>query len=171
MNKTTAVAYRARARLSAAFQASPRFLRAALGADEGSMPRRGQYGLNVVSLPAQRLVPPPELNEAEREVFTAVVGATDPKHFRESDLPLLVSYVAAVVTEREALDHLRREGWVTAAGRPSGWVVIKEKSHREMISLSLRLRLSPQGRSRVTPKPARVSAYEKLELEERNDDD
>jgi phage terminase small subunit len=117
------------------------------------------------------LRPPPDLTPAEKEVFTAIVGAVDAKHFTPSDLPLLVSYATAIVTEREAVDHLRREGWVTPAGKASPWLVVKEKSHREMIALSLRLRLSPQGRGRLQVKPDRISAYERLELLEGDDDD
>jgi hypothetical protein len=127
--------------------------------------------LNIVPLPSQRLRPPPELNAAEKEVFVAIVGAVDAKHFVASDLPLLASYASAVVTEREALDHLRREGWVTPANKPNAWLYVKEKASREMFALSLRLRLSPQGRGRAKVRDERISAYERMELEEQNDDD
>jgi phage terminase small subunit len=37
-------------------------------------------------------------------------------------------------------------------GKPNPWLVSKEKAHREMVALSLRLRLSPQGRAQHAPK-------------------
>ena len=50
-------------------------------------------------------------------------------------------------------------------------VAVAEKAHRSMMMLSLRLRLSPQGRGRVKPKPDRLSVYERMALEENEDDD
>jgi phage terminase small subunit len=103
------------------------------------------------------LRPPPDLTEAEKQVFTSIVAAVDQTHFQPSDLPLIASYATAIVAEREAVEHLRREGWVVA-GRPSPWLSVKKESHREVIALSLRLRLSPQGRGRTKVRADKISA-------------
>ena len=49
-----------------------------------------------------RLKPPPHLNDDERSLFDELVGACDPRHFVESDLPLLASYVQATLIPRDA---------------------------------------------------------------------
>lgn len=98
--------------------------------------------LNVTRL---RLIPPPTLRAPVRAVFEALVGAVDARHFTRSDLPLLVEYATACVLAREADEAMAREG-VVVAGRASPWLVVQEKSHRAMASLSLRLRLAPQSR-------------------------
>jgi phage terminase small subunit len=121
-------------------------------------------------MPSQRLRPPPELNATETEVFLSIVGSLDAGHFRPSDTPLLASYATSVVTEREAVAHLKSEGHVVN-GRANAWLIVKEKAHREMIALSLRLRLSPQGRGRPLVRKDRISAYEKLMLADQASDD
>jgi phage terminase small subunit len=126
---------------------------------------------NIIPLPggAQRLRPPPHLTEAEKEAFIAVVGSVDKKYFQASDLPLVASYAVSIVQEQEAVRHLHAEGYVVN-GKPSPWIVIAEKAHRSMVALSLRLRLSPQGRGRPKVKPDRLSYYEQMRLEENEDD-
>jgi len=91
-----------------------------------------------------RLNPPANLSDAERGVFVDLVNACDPDHFRVSDLPLLVRYVEAVVLAEQAAQELRCGAVVD--GRPSPWIIIQEKAVRAMVSLSMRLRLSPQSR-------------------------
>jgi P27 family predicted phage terminase small subunit len=128
---------------------------------------------NVVSITGKqrRLRPPDHLSGAEREIFADLVGACDPEAFRPTDLPLLSSYATAIAQERDAVAHLQREGYVIA-GRPSPWIIIKEKAHREMVALSMRLRLSPQGRNhRKEIKPDNLSAYERMRLEGDDEDD
>ena len=84
-----------------------------------------------------RLKPPPHLNDDERLLFDELVGACDPRHFVESDLPLLASYVQATLIARDA------------AHAPSK-IVLWEKAVRMQATLATRLRLSPQGR--IDPK-------------------
>ena len=84
-----------------------------------------------------RLKPPPHLNDDERSLFDELVGACDPRHFVESDLPLLASYVQATLIARDA------------AHAPSK-IVLWEKAVRMQATLATRLRLSPQ--SRIDPK-------------------
>ena len=130
-----------------------------------------QPGLSVIQGNPKLLRPPPDLTEAEKQTFIDLVASVDAKHFLPSDLPLLASYCVAICQERMAHQHLRTEGHVIA-GRPSPWIVVQEKAHRQMAALSMRLRLSPQGRARRPPvKASRLSAYERLELEEGNDED
>jgi phage terminase small subunit len=118
----------------------------------------------------QRLRPPDDLSPAEKEIFADIVGAVDPKHFAPSDVTLLASYSVAINQEREASHHLRAEGYIVD-GKPSPWIVVQEKSYRMVLGLSMRLRLAPQSRTRTKVKGDRISAYERMELEEGNDDD
>jgi phage terminase small subunit len=126
--------------------------------------------LRLIQGSPQRLRPPDDLSPAERQIFTDIVSAVDPRHFAPSDLPLLVSYVAAIDQERTAHRHLCAEGCIIK-GRPSPWVVVQEKSHRMMTALSMRLRLAPQSRVHTKVRSDHVSAYERLELEEGGDSD
>jgi|SRR5262245_13048853 len=128
----------------------------------------------VVSISGQphRLRPPDNLSPAEREVFIDLVSSCRPESFIPSDMPLLASYATAITQEREAVEHLRREGYVVN-GKPSPWVTIQEKAHRQMAALSLRLRLSPQGRRKqaeVKASPA-LSVYERMALEDKDEGD
>jgi phage terminase small subunit len=124
--------------------------------------------LRVIQGDPQRLRPPDDLSPAEKEIFADIVGAVDPRHFAASDLPLLASYCVAINQGRTADCHLRAEGHVID-GKASPWIVVQEKSHRMMTALSMRLRLAPQSRTRTKVRPDRVSAYERLELEEGDD--
>jgi phage terminase small subunit len=124
----------------------------------------------VIQGSPQRLCPPDDLTPAEKEIFADIVGAVDPRHFVASDLPLLASYAVAICQEREASHRLRTEGYIID-GKPSRWVVVQEKSHRMMAALSMRLRLAPQSRTRTKVRADNISAYERMELEEGNDDD
>jgi len=74
------------------------------------------------------------LNATERTAFDALIGACDPKHFRKSDLPLLISLVQATLLAHEL-------------GRDSDKVVEWEKATRVQMALATRLRLTPQARS------------------------
>jgi len=130
--------------------------------------------LSVVPRPdgsPERLKPPSNLTPAEREAFISVVSACDRRHFLPSDLPLVAAYARAIVSDELAAKVLREEGQVVK-GKPNAWLVVKEKAHREMISLSLRLRLSPQGRAQHPPKPAaNLSYYERMAMERRDGED
>jgi phage terminase small subunit len=89
--------------------------------------------------------PPATLSEAECELFVAIVSGCDAGHFREPDLPLLSRYCEAAVLAEQAALELRNGAIVD--GKPSPWIVIQEKCVRAMVSLSMRLRLSPQSRT------------------------
>jgi phage terminase small subunit len=125
--------------------------------------------LRVIQGEPQRLRPPDDLSPAEKAIFADIVGAVDPRHFAQSDATLLASYCVAIGQEREASRHLRAEGHVID-GKASPWIVVQEKSYRMVLGLSMRLRLAPQSRVHTKVRSDRVSAYERLELEEGDDD-
>jgi hypothetical protein len=131
------------------------------------MPRRSAAELAVVR-PASsfnRLRPPAELGEGERDIWTKIVLACDPQHFQASDAPLLVRYCQNVVLAGRAAAALTAEGPVVG-GRPSPWLVVAEKCDRALVALSMRLRISPQARLRretTAPKGAPASIYETMD--------
>jgi hypothetical protein len=89
--------------------------------------------LNVDGSPP-KLEPPPNLSDDERTLFTELIDATDTRHFRPTDLPLLVSYIQASLLAR------------STAHSPSK-VATWEKAVRVQAALASRLRLSPQSRT------------------------
>jgi phage terminase small subunit len=111
--------------------------------------RKSAATLSVTNIDDQQtILPPAFLSEPERELFASIVGGCDPDHFRQTDLPLLSRYCeAAILAEQAALEL--RNGAI-ADGRASPWITIQEKCVRALVSLSMRLRLSPQ--SRLDPK-------------------
>jgi hypothetical protein len=94
--------------------------------------------------PATRLEPPRSLSVAERKAFRDLVAAVVPEHFVHCDLPLVCAYVRATALEERAAVQLRK------TPTDSKWLAVWEKSQRALVSLSLRLRLSPQARVRNT---------------------
>jgi len=113
------------------------------------MKQRGRISaaaLSAIAVDDQstRPSPPASLSEAERELFVAIVAGCDAGHFRQPDLPLLSRYCEAAVLAEQAALELRNGAVVD--GKPSPWIVIQEKCVRAMVSLSMRLRLSPQSR-------------------------
>jgi len=115
------------------------------------MPRKSSAALAIPAVDGQppRLEPPAFLSPDEREIFLDLVRSTPRTHFRASDMPLLARYVEACALAGQAAHELRTHGALNEEGRPSGWIVIQEKAVRAMTALSLRLRLSPQGRISV----------------------
>ena len=117
------------------------------------MKQRGRISaaaLSAITIEVQATCPPPPatLSEPERELFIAIMSGSATDHFRQTDLPLLSRYCEAAILAEQAALELRKGAVVN--GKPSPWIVVQEKSVRAMVSLSMRLRLSPQ--SRVDPK-------------------
>jgi hypothetical protein len=75
-------------------------------------------------------------------------------HFQQSDLPLLCRYVEASILAERAAEQLREAPVVD--GKPSPWLVVQEKSLRTLTALSMRLRLSPQARSKGHSLPVKA---------------
>jgi phage terminase small subunit len=106
--------------------------------------------------PTSAPVEPGGLSEREARIFRDLVAASDAAHFVESDIPLLTSYCQAVALHEQAVQALRKQGAVTAAGRASAWLTVLEKCQRAMIGLSMRLRLSPQARRERAQLPKKL---------------
>jgi hypothetical protein len=93
----------------------------------------------------RRLEPPTDLRADERALFAQLVNACSPRHFVESDLPLLISFCQATLLARNSYPK-----------RLADW----ERAVRIQALLATRLRLSVQ--SRVDPKTiARAAAKER----------
>jgi hypothetical protein len=87
-------------------------------------------------------------------------------------MPLLAAYARAIVADEDAARQLREHGSVLS-GKPSPWIVVKAAAHKEIIALSLRLRLSPQGRAQHPPKPEApaMSYFERARMEREDETD
>jgi hypothetical protein len=129
------------------------------------MPRQSAASLSfpgVAGVP-DRLKPPSDLGPDERAVFLDLVTSNKPEHFKPSDSALLCAYTRAVVLERRSAAEL-------AAGDDKA-VVRWNAATKAMVSLSMRLRLSPQSRASNTPtRPGSkverpLSVYERMSLE------
>ena len=125
------------------------------------MKQRGRMSAAAMSMMGvdgkqARPSPPAGLSEPEREMFASIVAGCDANHFRQTDLPLLSRYCEAAILAEQAALELRNGAVLN--GKPSPWIVVQEKCVRAMVSLSMRLRLSPQ--SRIDPKTlARQQPY------------
>jgi phage terminase small subunit len=91
-----------------------------------------------------RLQPPDHLSVDEQRRFADIVAACDARHFRPSDATLLSRYVEADALAERAAKELRKHPVV--GGKPSAWLAVQEKNVRALVSLAMRLRLSPQSR-------------------------
>jgi phage terminase small subunit len=118
----------------------------------------------IASLP-KRLKPPATLSALACKEFTRIVAAEPAAHFKESDLALLVQYCEAVAMAERAVQELQHKD------APSRSLMLWEKSTRAMVALSMRLRLSPQSRAPNAPKREKLSAYEKMALEGKDEED
>ena len=85
--------------------------------------------VQVVDGSRPRLNPPPDLSNAERALFVELIGACNPNHFVESDMPLLVSYIQSTLLSRGAAAGL--------ADDPSK-IIIWEKATRMQATLATR---------------------------------
>ncbi len=142
------------------------------------MPRQSSAALSTLTAfnpagTAARLSPPAELSESERRAFLDIVLATKSSHFEVSDLPLLCAYVRAVLVERQAATELARAPVID--GDVSPWLRVHSAAIKNMLGLSMRLRLSPQARAPNNPTrkaaTSAVSYYERMNLEgERRED-
>ncbi len=92
-----------------------------------------QLSINVSGTPP-RLTAPSGLNAKERELFKELVSASEPDHFRETDIPLLVSLAQATLLAHKL-------------GRNPNQVVGWEKACRVQAMLATKLRMTPQSRT------------------------
>jgi hypothetical protein len=110
------------------------------------------------------LRPPEGLSEAEIALFLDLVGSCRAEQFQPSDRPLLEQYVRATVAERSSFRRIHELGPATDEAKP--WLAAWRDWHRATFNLSLRLRLSPQGRQQHPPKVVsdqpQLSVYERM---------
>jgi phage terminase small subunit len=120
----------------------------------------------------RRLRPPDSLGELEKRVFVDLVSQCPLEQFTTSDLPLICRWCELTVMAERAACELAAAGPVTADGKRSPWWAIHREATKGLVMLAMRLRLSPQSRSRKAPKTqaARLSAYEKMALAEDDDE-
>jgi hypothetical protein len=118
------------------------------------MPRKSSAALAVLTprRPRAQLAPSRDAPAAVKAIFAEIVSMVPADHFKPSDWPLLEEYATAISWARRAAEALDREGPFDASGRPSGWLLVQEKSVRAVVALAARLRLSPQHR--MEPKVA-----------------
>ena len=95
-----------------------------------------------------RLQPPDHLSPDERRRFVDIVANCDARHFRPSDMTLLVRFIEADSLAERAAKELRENPVID--GRLSPWLAVQEKSVRALVSLSVRLRLGPLSRIDAT---------------------
>lgn len=132
--------------------------------------RKSAASFEVISVDGSpdRLEPPDHLSADERRRFVDIIANTNPRHFRHSDLPLLCRFVEADALAERSAQELRKNA-VLKNGKPNPWLAVQEKNVRALVSLSMRLRLSPQSRidsqALGRQQPARPSAYDTMEWE------
>jgi hypothetical protein len=96
--------------------------------------RKSSASLVVVATGAPpRLAPPADLSDDEKALFLELVNACSPKHFVESDKPLLISFIQATILARASAGKAMLIGT---------W----EKAVKVQALLATRLRLAPQAR-------------------------
>jgi hypothetical protein len=103
----------------------------------------------------RRLSPPASLDQVEREHFLALVANSPADQFRASDLPLLTRWAELSAMAERAAGELRARDLVTTDNTVSPWFAIHERATKGLVALSMRLRISPQGRnptSRISKK-------------------
>jgi uncharacterized protein (TIGR03382 family) len=91
------------------------------------------FALNVPESEPPRIVAPAGLSTKERALFNQTVAGCSATHFRQSDAPMLVAFVGAVLLSR----RLARD-----ASRVAEW----EKVTRTMAMLATKLRMTPMSR-------------------------
>jgi hypothetical protein len=139
------------------------------------MPRRSPSALALLSVTGEgpRLTPPPGLSEAEKKIFADVVLSVPPAHFQVSDGPLVAAYCRAAALEQLAAGELALLGYV-GSKETAQWASLLAQATKSMLSLSIRLRLSPQGRkpsAAVQPAGRRMSVYDEMNLLEQGRDE
>jgi len=141
------------------------------------MPRRSYADLSLVRPRVDgqpsRLQPPGHLTGRERAMFCDLVNAADPRHFRPTDMPLLLAYCQQCCVNEEAFEMMSRTGGpILQDGSTNPWLAAQTRAIRSMTVLATRLRLSPQSRmnqkqtSRSGPLP---SYYEQIGNEDDDD--
>ena len=112
------------------------------------MPRQAVAALSILPGAEGRpgyLRPRADAPASLRQIIFDLIRSQKPEHFRAGDEHLLEQYAQAIWLGRKAYAKLEKDGPVIG-GKASPWIVVLEKSHRSVVSLSGRLRLAPQMR-------------------------
>jgi phage terminase small subunit len=122
-----------------------------------------------------RLRPPGHLGEQQKRAFIDLVTTCPRSQFVAADIPLLCRWAELIVMAEKAVLEMQREGMVVDGQhgpKVSPWFAIHRDATRELRALSQRLQLGPRGRAPKAPKTtaARVSYYERMDLEGDSDD-
>jgi phage terminase small subunit len=81
-----------------------------------------------------------------KKLFTEIVASVDRTHWQTADSYLVESYCRAILLERQAYAMIELEGAIVGP-RVSHWLTVAEKACKQIVALSMRLRLSPQSRN------------------------
>ena len=111
------------------------------------MPRKSQSSLAIVPFPSTPKPPSPreKASTTVKAILREIVDSAPPKQFAQSDAPLIEALAQAIANSHVAQAQIEKYGLVHGL-KPSPWTLTLEKSHKVIIALSLRLRLSPQSR-------------------------
>ena len=120
-------------------------------------------------MPVERLQPPPHLGHAATRIFRSLVASVPAAQFKPSDLSLVCRWCEWTAIADRAAAEIATGELVDEHGRPSPWIAIAERASKQLVALSLRLRLGPQSRANKAPKteaPGQQSYYERMAAEE-----
>jgi phage terminase small subunit len=106
----------------------------------GATPSAEELNLTVIDVQAQRLKPPPYLKKEEKAIWEHLVGHSHPRHFKESDAPLLSLYCTSIHLAKFYAAAIGDEG--DDGRNHKNWT----ENARLAASLATRLRLSPSSR-------------------------
>jgi hypothetical protein len=96
--------------------------------------------------PKTSIAPPADIPSSISELMSEIFASQPADHWRSGDEHLVEQYSQAILTCREAHQHLRSEGHVLASGKANPWLLVWEKFNRASVALAARLRLAPQQR-------------------------
>ena len=122
-------------------------------------------------VPVERLKPPDHLGPAATRIFRDLVARVPAGQFKPSDLSLVCRWCEWTAIADRAGAEMATSDLVTPDGQPSPWIAIAERASKQLVALSLRLRLGPQSRANKAPKteaPGQQSYYERMIEEERD---
>ena len=125
-------------------------------------------------MPDERLEAPPHLGHAATRIFRSLVASVPAAQFKPSDLSLVCRWCEWTAIADRAAAEIATGELVDEHGRPSPWIAIAERASKQLVALSLRLRLGPQSRASKAPKteaPGQQSYYERMAAEGNEDGD
>ena len=125
--------------------------------------------ISPFDMPVERLQPPPHLGPAATRIFRDLVARVPAGQFKPSDLSLVCRWCEWTAVADRAAAEMATSDLVTPDGQPSPWIAIAERASKQLVALSLRLRLGPQSRASKAPKteaPGQQSYYERMAAEE-----